>query len=324
LALLNQSQLKEITQMSSEKPKGINTGRIVSLVLIGLLSALVIYFGIQSRNLSKKVAEMETTNTDLTTEIEDMEHDLDDARLDLENKDLALEEKERKLAEKEQLVKDKQKRINELERTNKISKDEAARLRGKVEELQFYITKYEKEIEDLKAQIAIKDQRIAGMGDTIKGLDDRVRTTTRDLDGARNTLEAAKVLTASHFTFYRLKGSGKEIQETSFRKGQLDDIKICLDISPNLAASAGDRDIYIQVKDMAGKIVRDNGKSGFFKADGEDMAYSVTKNFNYDRTATPVCLNFAKPAGFEYESGDYRVLAFCEGYEIGAAKFSVK
>jgi predicted nucleic acid-binding Zn-ribbon protein len=310
--------------MGSEKPKGVNTGRIISAVLIAGLAALTIVFYIRGNNYKSDLEARDTEVGQMTAEIENLERDLDDYKVDLENKDLALEEKERLLAEKEQQLIDKQKKIDQLLKQGKISTKEAESLRAKVESLEFYIKKYQDEIDDLKRQIAEKDTMIADLGGKIDTISGKLRTTQGQLDETQFKLETAKILSARPFHFYRTKVSGKEIEETSFRKGQLDGMKICFDINQNLAADRGSKTAYVQVKAPDGKVIRDEAKAGFFQANGEDLPFSSSTNFNYDREAMKVCVNFDKPADFDYDKGDYTVVVYCEGYDIGKAKFSVK
>lgn len=310
--------------MGSEKPQGINTGRIVTIVIGAALVAALAFFMYQYYNLKAITEEKDLNIDELTAEIEQVEQELDDYKVDLENKDLALEEKERMLAEKEQQLIDKQKKIDQLVKSGKISQQEAERLRGKVEQLEFYIKKYQEEIEELKTQLAEKELQIAAMGGRIDTISGALDETKSKLDETSFKLETAKILNARPFYFYRTKTSGKEIQETSFRVGQLDGMKICFDINQNLAADRGSKEIFVQVIGPDNKVIREESKSGFFKANGEDLAYSSKSAINYDREAMKVCVNFDKPASYEYNKGDYRVIVFCEGYDIGNSKFSVK
>jgi uncharacterized coiled-coil protein SlyX len=310
--------------MASEAPKGINTGRIVTIVVMAALVAALAFFMYQFYSLKNLNEEKDLNIDSLTAEIEQIEQDLDDYKEDLENKDLALEEKERLLAEKEQLLVDKQRKIDKLVKDNKISQSEAERLRGKVEELEFYIKKYQKEIDELKAQLAEKEVVIATMGGTIDTMTGKLRDTKGKLEETTFQLETAKILNARPFYYYRTKTSGKEIEESSFRVGQLEGMKICFDINQNLAADRGSKEVFLQIKGPDGKVIRDEDKSGFFKANGEDLAYSSKTSITYNREPMKVCITFDKPSSYEYIKGDYKVIVYCEGYDIGNSKFSVK
>ncbi len=310
--------------MASEAPKGINTGRIISIVIGAALVAALAFFMYSYYDLKKITEEKELNIENLTAEIEQVEQDLDDYKADLENKDIALEEKERLLAEKTQQLVEKQKKIDQLVKSNKISQADAERLKGKVEQLEFYIKKYQAEIDELKIQLAEKEVQIATMGGTIDTISGKLRNTQGKLDETTFQLETAKILNARPFYYFRTKQSGKEIEETSFRVGQLDGMKICFDVNQNLAADRGSKEIYLQVKGPDGKVIRDEGKSGFFQANGEDLAYSSKTTINYNREAMKVCVTFDKPSTYEYIKGDYKVIVYCEGYDIGNSKFAVK
>ncbi len=310
--------------MSAEKPKGVNTGRIITIVVGVALVAALAFFMIQYFQLKKTTEDQGTDIEELTAEIDDAQHEIEDYKLDLENQDLALEDKERLLAEKEQLIEDKQKRIDDLLRSNKITQGEAEKLRGKVEQLEYYIKKYQTEIDDLKAEIAMKDtqiQSLSGKVDTISG---ELQVQKRIAEEKDTKLEIAKILSADNFTFFRTKGSGKEIQETAFRRAQLDDLKICFKVAQNLAAEIGQKTAYIQILDPNGKAIKDDKKSGFFTGNQESMTYTTKTSFDFDHTAKKVCVTFVKPDNVEYESGVHRVVVYCDEVDIGVGTFTVK
>jgi uncharacterized coiled-coil protein SlyX len=310
--------------MASEAPKGINTGRIVSIVIGAALVAALAFFMYSYYNLKQVTEEKDLNIENLTAEIEQIEQDLDEYKEDLENKDMALEEKERLLAEKEQLLVEKQKKIDQLVKNNKITQAEAEQLRGKVEQLEFYIKKYQQEIDELKAQLAEKEVQIATMGGQIDTITGKLKVTEGQLEETTFKLETAKILNARPFYYYRTKTSGKEIEETSFKVGQLEGMRICFDINQNLAADRGAKEIYLQVKGPDHKVIRDESKTAFFRANGEDLAYSSKTTIEYNREPMKVCIAFDKPSNYVYGKGDYEVIVFCEGYDIGHSKFVVK
>jgi FtsZ-binding cell division protein ZapB len=312
--------------MSAEKPKGINTGRIITIVVVALLVGATGFFAYKFYE-EKNKNEVQVESIDgLTAEINDLETNLEDYQDDLENKDLDLEEKERLLAEKEQLLVDKQKKIDQLLASNKITTSQASDLRGKVEQLEYYIKKYQTEITELRAELdatkEVNEQLTAEVGN-IKG-------EVRDLRRAKETvdfkLETAAILNAHTFTYYRMKGSGKAIEESSFRRGQMDDFRSCFRLNQNLAAEIGSRDLYIQIKNPSGKVIKDEagGQSGYFTYEDQDIAYTLKKVIEYDRTTQEVCFDFVKPESFDYEKGIHSVVIYCEGYDIGHGKFEVK
>jgi predicted RNase H-like nuclease (RuvC/YqgF family) len=312
--------------MSSAPAKKINTGRVLTILLIVIMGAGLGFFAYKYFQEKSKNEEQELNIENLTVEIEDLETDIEDYKTDLENKDLDIEEKERLLAEKEQLLQDKQRKIDQLVKQNKISASEAAGLKEKVTQMEYYIQKYQKEIDDLKAQVetlTVEKRNLEGKVDTITG---QYRDTKTKLGEVEGKLKAAEILSARPFKFYRKKSSGKEIEEAEFRRGQMDNFKVCFDIAQNLAAERGKRTVYLQIIDPAGAVIKDDGgQSGSLRTyAGDDIAYSMATSFNFDGTAQNVCVDFPTPGTYEYEKGAHTVKVWCDGYDIGRSSFTVR
>lgn len=311
--------------MSTEKVKGSNTGRIISIIVGAVLVGAVVFLGIKYSQERNKNDEIEIDKTTLTAEIEDLEKDIEDFQLDLENQDLAIEDKERILAEKEEAIEKQQKRINELLRQNKISKERAEMLGGKVDQLEYYVRRYQDEIEDLKEQVAVLTDERDDLSEKVNNMTSAVNSLTRDVEEKEFVIEVAKVLNATNFSSYYIRSSGKRVPENPIRKGRMKHFEICLDIFKNSAAEMGKKDIYLQIKDPNGAVVKHNAwSSGYVNIDGKDEAYTGKKTIEYDRTTQKLCMDFEQPNDFEYSKGGYSVRVYCDGYDIGNSAFEVK
>lgn len=313
--------------MSSEKPKGSNTGRIVTIIIIAALVGAVGFFAYSWYTEKTKNEEVEVTNDNLTAEIEDLEKDIEDYQLDLENNDLELEEKERLLTEKELKLDEKQKEIDRLLRDNKISRAQADRLSAKVEQMEYYIKRYQDEIEDLKEQVALLAEENDELKGQVSNMSSKVQNLTRQNEEKQFTIEVAKVLTAMNFSSYYVRSNGKKVMDNPIRKGRTDHIEICFDIVQNTAAEPGKKDIYLQITGPDGEVVKDNGvQSGYKDLDGsgKDSGYTSKKSIEYDRTTQKVCIDFKKPEDYDYEKGSYDVNVYSESFRIGGGSFEVK
>lgn len=309
--------------MEAPKGKSLSTGKIISLVVIVALVAAVAFLIVQNFGLKSDVADSLETAESLTAEIAEVEKQVDEYKFALNEKDLDIESKQRMLNERDSLITAKENKINDLLRRNKISQQEAEKMRGRVEQLEHYVKKYQGQIDVLKAELAMKNLEIDSLKQEIGDTKDSLRKTTDDVIVKDIKLRAASKLSAHSFAFYRYKQSGSPVQESEFLPSQLDRLKICIQIAENAANTAGDKIVYFQVKDTQGKLVRDESKSGYFKNDGADVPYSVMARMQYEKQAIQVCVDFAQPSGFRYEDGDYTVQAFCDGFEIGHSQFTV-
>ncbi len=318
-------KLKSIYHMNTEKVKGSNTGRIISIVVGAALLGAVIFLGVMYYQEKSKNDEIEADKTSLTSEIESLEEEIEDFQLDMENQDLAIEDKERILAEKENAIEKQQKRINELLRQNKISKERAEMLVGKVEQLEYYVRRYQDEIEDLKEQVAVLTDERNDLSVKVNNMSGAVSELTRENEKKDFVIEVAKILNATNFSSYYIRSSGKRVPENPIRRGRMQHFEICLDIFKNPASEMGQKEIYMQIKNPNGEVVKHNAwGSGYVNIDGRDEAYTGKKSIEYDRTTQKVCMDFEQPENYEFEKGDYSVRIYCEGYDIGNSSFSVK
>ena len=272
-----------------------------------------------------KNVEFAANNSELTAEIEDLEKDIEDFQLDLEDQDLTIEEKERKLAEKEEAIEKQQKRINELVRQNKISKERAELYAGKVEQLEFYVKRYQDEIEDLKEQVAMLEDENVELKGQVNNMKSTVSDLTREVEDKEFVIEVAKVLNATNFSSYYIRSSGKRVPQNPIRRGRMSHFEICLDIFKNSAAEMGTKDIFLQITNPNGEVVKHNEwGSGYVTIDGQDQAYTGKKTIEYDRTTQKLCFDFEQPKDYEFPKGDYSVRVYSEGYDIGNSAFTVK
>jgi hypothetical protein len=310
--------------MAEPKERSVSTGKIVTIVIISVLVAAVTILLVQNMGLRGEVEEGLQTEEELTTEIDNVEQQLKEFEFAMNSKDLELEQKEAMFQAKEALIQEQEQKIANLLSKNRISQQEAERLRGRVETLEYYVKKYEGQIAELKEELAERDAQIASLqGDLEATVDER--DSIKDVNEYRGIqLEGAQKLKAHSFTFFRKKQSGAEVEETSFRASQMDEIKICLVIEENNTTKKGAKDVYIRIMSPDGKLVKDDSKSGFFKYDGEDLQYTSSTKITYEGERISTCLAVEQPKGYEYGEGMYKVLAYCEKRIIGKAEFEVK
>ena len=310
--------------MAAEGKKTSNTGRIIIVIVGILLLTATAFFAYQWLNEKGKNNEAVDNIEELNTEIVDLETDLKDLESELDDADLEIEEKDRLIAEKEEELILKQKRIDQLLKSNKISKAQAEELSAKIEQLEYYIEKYQKQVEDLKFELGIVKEENEGL----RGRVDTLENTTHELemDNIRKTtiIESAAVLQAAEFKFSRVKNSGKEVPGTEFSNGRLENLKVQFKLMKNSAAESGSRDLYIAIKTPSGKIEQ-NKQSGSFTYEGGSKKYTLKTTVSYDNfSGKLVKVNYIRPEKTKYEEGKHIVTVYCDNFEIGHAHFNTK
>jgi chaperonin cofactor prefoldin len=292
--------------------------------LIAVLVGTVAVLAVQNFRLQDAVEATQLSADNLTAEIENIEHQVDEYKYALEAQDLDIEKKQAMLSERDSLIADKNSKIADLLSRNKISQLEAERLRARVETLEWHVKDYQKKIDGLKAEIALKDAQIDTLKDIIRGTKDTLQKVMDDVIIKDVKLKGAAKLSAHSFEFFRYKQSGSPVKETEFRASQLDRLRICMAIAENTSKNPGELVVYVQIHDPAGNIVRDEAKSGFFKYNGRnDVPYSAMTRIKWEKQAIDFCLDFDQPKGYKYADGTYTIKAFCDIFEIGKSTFSV-
>lgn len=309
---------------STPEVKKFSTGRVVTIILIAALATVTTILVIQNLGLRSQVNEGIQTAEELTSEIDNVEQQLKDLEFAMNTQDLEIERKEEMLAQKEALMQEQEAKIANLLAKNRISEQEAAKLRGRVEQLEYYVNKYEGQIAELKEELAERDAQIALLTDSLGNVASE-RDSIKDKSIYQDIqLKGAQKLTAHSFKFFRKKQSGTPVEETEFRASQMDHLKICMTLAENNTTKKGEKDVHIQILDPSGKLVKDDATSGFFKYDGDDVQYTTRGKVSYQGQSVDVCTDFAQPKGYDYPEGNYKVIAYCENRIIGKSEFIVK
>ena len=198
--------------------------------------------------------------------------------------------------------------------------------KDKVEQLEYYIRKYQSRVEQLVEENDSLKQVILAQGLEIGKAKDERREMESKMIEAEIQVDIAKVLNAVEFQFGRVKKSGKVVEESTYNGRRLTNLQICFKILSNAVAEPGFKDLYIVLYDPSGTPYSDNGggQSGTFTYEGSEKTYTLATGINYDNAAQNVCVNYFLPNGANYEKGQNKAVVYCENYEIGKGYFDVK
>lgn len=170
---------------------------------------------------------------------------------------------------------------------------------------------------ELEGQVSNLSTEKAKLGDSLSG----VATVKKDLE---NQLAYASILKAEQFKISAIKENGKEYVDEEYKASKISQIKAVFTISDNKAAKQGLKDFFIAIVPPSGTTFSDplNGGGELTTAEGETKSYTFKQNVNFSNNNETI--SFLIPKGFNYVAGQYKVIAFCEGYNIGQGKFTVK
>lgn len=203
------------------------------------------------------------------------------------------------------------------------AKSMIAQLNGKINDL---LT----EIETLKAenqQLTATNQQITTERDTLasqkKVVESTLATTQAEkahVEDVGSTLHASNI----NITPIDIKGSGKEKATTTAKR--VDVFRVSFDLDENRIAPSGSKELYVCVYGPDGKpITMPTGGSGTFTTRDEgDKVFTNKMDVNYEQgKRLPVSFDW-KPEAGKYQTGNYKVEIYQNGYKIGEGTKSLK
>ena len=186
------------------------------------------------------------------------------------------------------------------------------------------------QIEQLKAenqQLTVTNQQVTAERDTLstqkKVVEDSLSSTQQQkahVEDVASTLHASNI----NITGIDVKGSGKEKSTTTAKR--VDVFRISFDLDENRIAPSGDKELYVCVYSPDGKpiTIPSNGSGSFQTRDDGEKVFTNKVDVTYEQgKRTPVSFDW-KPEGGKYQTGDYKVEIYQNGYKIGEGTKSLK
>jgi cell division protein FtsB len=303
-----------------------NVTRILVILLIVALSLALIYFIVRTNQTEQQKTELAAKNEDLEAEIKDLDQKVMQMETDIQNKDILLDEKNRKVDELSAELKRAQTRIQQLIAAGKLGAEQADKFKGRIEQMTYYIEKYQNQINELKAEnekLAKENETLSGQ---VKERENKIAQTQQENLLIKTKLEAAAILKASNFKYIGVNRRGKETpaEGTILREGRTDNLKTCFTILDNEVANPGQRQVYVVIKGPDGSILKSAEPGSSFTFNGQDIPYSAKIAVAYNRKAADVCVVYPKPENVTFAKGNYNVSVYTDGYEVGNSSFSIK
>lgn len=205
-----------------------------------------------------------------------------------------------------------------------------AKAKSMIQQLNGKINDLLTEIENLKAenqQLTATNQQITTERDTLasqkKVVESNLATTQAEkahVEDVGSTLHASNI----NITPIDIKGSGKEKTTTTAKR--VDVFRISFDLDENRIASSGNKELYVCVYGPDGKpITMPTGGSGTFTTRDEgDKVFTNKMDVNYEQgKRLPVSFDW-KPEAGKYQTGNYKVEIYQNGYKIGEGTKTLK
>ena len=196
------------------------------------------------------------------------------------------------------------------------------------------ISRYRREVSNLKAEkeqlfrvvdsLSNQNQRLVTEIDSTNNIL-LERTRISDSLQVQNQSMASQIDRAAQLKVSNLRGegviernSGRLVENDRTRR--VDKIRACFTITPNSLATAGDKDLYVQVYNPNNELV---GDQIAVQHDGGVMVYSAATKVYYENEELDVCI-LANTNPDRLIEGSYKVLVYEGSNLIGATGFTLR
>lgn len=289
----------------------------ILMLVIALLIGTNVYLYIKKNKTEVKLVTVTDERTNLQSDLATLEIELADATNSTNKLSTELQAKDAELKAK----------LNELKtalQRGNLTANELEKARTEMDQLRYYVKKYQGEIEALKQENAKLSNENSGLKESV----DQERKKASGLENENinlsNKVAVAQMLKVAtiNATAVKTRSSGSEVETT--RAKSTEKVKVSFSVIENAIAPQGPRDIYLRVVNPTGKVevVTDNTESKFM-GDGQELQYSAKTSINYKNTKSDV-FSIYWVKGSLYEKGVYKATLYSDGASMGSTVFELK
>ena len=305
-------------ESNEKRPRRNNT--LIYAGIIAVLLGVNIYLFMSKNKVS-------TERDDAYSQLDTVSTDRDNMRLEYDAALARLDMMVGKNAELDSMVTGKDSEIGRLKSqiqsilsNSRANASDLSKARTLITQLNRKVRSYEERIAELEGE----NTRLNEYSETITK--ERDSTVTTNIALAQKVRLGA-VLHASNIRMIPLdiRKSGKVEKETGKAK-RVDVLRITFDIDENRVAENGVKDLYLRITGPSGNLLSNAayGSGVSTTYDGQTINYTLAKQVNLKQgePLSNVIVDWNQESS--YESGDYKIEIYIEGYKIGGGSVHLK
>ena len=308
---------RESLTNSPQQPKS-NLRTILTIVLVLALLGTWAYIIWDKSQTKQQIQQKDTQYAVVTSEKDTLQSMLNEATMRYDNLKTTNAKKDSTITTKDREIANKKAQIQGL-----LSKKNATA--SELKQAKDLIASLNTDIEDYKAQVEVlKGQNVVLTKEKEEVTQERNKVRV-DLDSAKTVIkqkedlvDVGSTLHAANFNILGIaeKRNGKEKETTKAKK--VDKMRISFDLDENRIATSGAKDLFILVTAPDGKAVTVEalGSGKFTTREGEEKVFTQKININYIQ-GQKQRVSFDWKQNSPYETGDYKIEVFNNGFKIG-------
>ena len=215
---------------------------------------------------------------------------------------------------------------SELSRKN----GDLSKARSMIKELNGKISDLVAQVEQLKQEnqtLTVANTDLTTQRDTLTVAKAKVEQNLSQTESARAQIQdVGSTLHASNINIaaFNIKGNGREKQTTTAKRADV--FRISFDLDENRIAASGTKELYVCVTGPDGHpiTIPANGSGTFQTRDEGEKVFTNKVDVQYEQgKRTPVSFDW-KPDNGKYQTGNYVIQIYQNGYKIGEGSKSLK
>ncbi len=289
----------------------------ILLAVIILLIGTNIFLWLQKDKTETRFEQTSDEKDKLQVQLNQLEIELSEATANADSMSESLIAKDEELKAKVAQLQTALKRGN-------MTASELERARNEIDQLRYYIKKYQDEIVSLKKENELLASENTGLKKSVESEQQKSSELLNQNINLSNKVAVASLLKTANLTVkgVRYRSNGKEVETD--RVKTLEKIKVTFNLADNQVAPKGQREFYLRVINPEGKaeVVTDANDSKF-NADGSELQYSAKSTYNFENKAGETYTIFWKKSS-SINPGVYTITVYADGSSIGTTSVTLK
>ncbi len=300
--------METTTNTTQKQPE--NKPSVVLVVIVILLAIATIVLGYKYYKESQQLVQtseekeiLEDVKSDLEKQLRTMIVEYDSLKTNNDSvNDLLVQEQEK---------------ITRLLRMQASDAEKIRKYQSELETLRKVMRDYIVQIDSLNTRNRLLTEENIQVRQQLTSAEEQNVMLTTEKELLSTQVELASILSAKNITVEPQKKSNRSTNKIR----NLEQIKVCFTVRENAIAEAGTKDMYLRII-RPDELVLPNDNGDTFEFNDEQVVYSANRELEYENNDIDICIYWTKNT--DLIAGNYTVILYSEGYEIGSSSFSLK
>lgn len=283
---------------------------VVLIVIVIVLAIATIVLGYkyykESQELvqtSEEKAILEDVKSDLEKQLRDMIIEYDSLKTNNDSvNNLLIQEQEK---------------ITRLLRMQASDAEKIRKYQAELETLRKVMRNYIVQIDSLNTRNRLLAEENIQVRQQLSSVEEQNIALSMEKELLTTQVELASVLSAKNIIIEPERRNNK----TTNKIKNLEQIKVCFTVRENPIAEAGPKDVFLRII-RPDELILPTEEGDTFEYNGEHVVYSAQRQLEYENQDIDMCIYWSKNA--DLIAGNYTVILYAEGYEIGSSSFALK